>query len=536
MIRLGMTYLLQYKKSFISYIILSFLLGIISLILPLITGSIINNLTELKSIKVLMNLCLLFSIISFIRIIIQFISQKLYIFTQTNAGFQLNLDVIEHVKKVSLNFVNSQETSYLNQRINNDSNSIIIFLISLFNNFVINAVSMLFSLYLLYKINIIIGLMLSLLLLIYFCMYITFKKKLFSMSLLFKESQSRFFSALNEQLTNVKFVKEHSVYEFFSNKLKTAFYSFLKKITKSQLFFYFYNSLDSIISLCAQISVYIIGGILVIKGVLDLGTFTIVISYFQMLLTAIKYFSSLGTTYQDTIVSYKRIINIFNYKEQGNGDVKIDKINSINLNNVYFGYNDKNIIKNFSYQFKKGKVYGIVGNNGAGKSTLIELILGLYIDEYKGKILYNHINIDKIDMIDLRLRKISVLEQEPMLINTSIGKNIILTKYHSRAKCAQVIKQLNFSDFFLNLPNGLNTNINEKSNNISGGEKQKIALVRQLCKSSDLIIFDEPTSALDIESKKNLIEYLTSIKKDKIILMIAHDEKLKTYYDKVINL
>lgn len=536
MIKLAITYLLQYKKSFVFYIILSFVLGVISLFTPLVTGSIINNITSSRSVDNLIYMCILFSSISITKILLQFISQKLYIFTQSSAAFKMNLDVIEHVERVSLKFINSQETVYLNQRINNDSNNIIIFTISLINNFTTNILSLLFSIFLLFQISIIIGLVLSLLLIIYLLMYLLFKKKLYTMSLLNKESQSKFFSALNEQLMNVKFIKEHSVYHRFTNKLIRSFEVFLKNITKSQLFIYLYSSLDSIICLIAQIFVFFTGGIYVINGNLEVGTFTILISYFQILLNSIKYFSSLGTNYQDSIVSYQRIIDILNLKEQSNGTKKIKKIQSIKLSNLSFKYNKKSVIKNFSYSFYPGKIYGIIGNNGVGKSTLLELIAGLYIDEYEGSILYNDTNIKDIDMIDLRLKKISFLEQEPTLTNDSVGKNILLTEHHNRKNCSEIINKLALSDFFLNLSDGFKTKINEKSSNISGGEKQKIALVRLLCKNSDLIICDEPTSALDLNSKLKLMTYLSLIKKDKIIIMIAHDEKMLMYYDIVIQL
>ena len=148
----------------------------------------------------------------------------------------------------------------------------------------------------------------------------------------------------------------------------------------------------------------------------------------------------------------------------------------------------------------------------------------MYSDEYNGEILYNDIDIKKLNMVKLRQKRVSLLEQSPYLIEGSSKDNIHLTEEHCDNKYySRMIKK----------------EIGTISNNgegISGGERQKIGILRALSKQSDLLVFDEPTSALDQESKTVFFEILTEIKKEKIIIFISHDKEIDDIADYVIHM
>ena len=88
--------------------------------------------------------------------------------------------------------------------------------------------------------------------------------------------------------------------------------------------------------------------------------------------------------------------------------------------------------------------------------------------------------------------------------------------------------------FIASLPNGLDSMISDSVSNLSGGEKQRISLVRIMLRNPDMIILDEPTSALDKEGKKRLLEYLDSVRKDKLIIISTHDRELASWCDEEI--
>lgn len=255
-----------------------------------------------------------------------------------------------------------------------------------------------------------------------------------------------------------------------------------------------------------------------------------------MIMGCISYFLNLGKSYQDALVSYNRLEEILKKSKEINGKEFMDGIDTIELKNVSFSYdNEKVIIDHFNYKFEKGNIYCIVGQNGNGKSTLINLILGLFNNYYTGEIYYNSLELKQLDMYRMRKRIIGISEQEPKLINNTIESNVTYgIDIYNYDDIRKLLENLNLSiDKF---SKGLDTNINEDSNNISGGEKLKISLARTFLKDPDLIILDEPTSALDVDSIEKLKYILNRIKNKKIILIISHNKNILDISDEIVDL
>ncbi len=529
-------FIFKYKGMFNIYIFLNIMIGILSVITPLISAKIIDNLTYIKSKELLINYSILYAFFIAGNMIIGFLSSYIYIKLQTKSGYELNTHLINHLQNVSLSYFNNTDTVYLNQRINSDSNTVIVFCINVIINVLVNFLTLIFTSIMLIKINYKIAIILIILLTAYIAIYGIFKKPLYKIMLKTKEAQSEFFSKLNEQLFNVKFIKIHSAGKFFAKRLDNTFNSLITKLISSQKLSYLYASCDTAIGLLAQLSIFLIGGFNIISGNMTIGFFTIMTSYFSMMMNSVRYFFNLGKSYQDNLVSYNRIIEILSINKQNNGDVNLNCIDKINVENILFNYGEKIIFNNYNIEFEKGKVYNLVGDNGAGKTTLVNLMLGLYINDYSGKIKYNNINVENIDMYEIKLRCIGVTEQEPILIADTLLNNITFGQKYSNDRLYELIEILNLDNYVSSLDNGLETKINEKSSNISGGEKQKISILRELLKNPEVLIFDEPTSALDGLSKIKLINYLQEIKTDKIIIIISHDEIIKNICDKIINI
>ena len=289
--------------------------------------------------------------------------------------------------------------------------------------------------------------------------------------------------------------------------------------------------------MCAQLTVLVLGLIGISKGTITVGILTISISYFNSILKSVKYFYEFGKLYQVNLVSYNRINELLNIEAQYNGSKKLPCIDSICIEDLQFKNNGRNIFNNLNLAFQKGYIYTLTGRNGAGKSTLMKLLTGMYINEYTGNINYNGIDINNIDMKHMREKFLSVTEQEPLLLNDTILNNLVVNlDYYDEDKLKDLINILNLKEYIDSKPLGINSVINTDSTNLSGGEKQKIAIIKSLMKKSDVIILDEPTSALDKKTILSLKNYLTLIKKNKIILIITHDNTLYDISDIRINI
>ena len=223
-----------------------------------------------------------------------------------------------------------------------------------------------------------------------------------------------------------------------------------------------------------------------------------------------------SSIYQTTKASYDRTQELYNISKTIQGIEDIDEIESIDIKNLSFSYKNKKIIDDFTYEFKKNNVYILKGENGSGKSTLIKLITGME-NSYFGQININGKNIKTINMNNILKKNITVVEQEPNLLGGELRKLIsVINKDINSNRSIELFKKLGLNEEF-----NINDLIIDNSNsNISGGEKQKIAIFLGILKESNVMILDEPTSALDGESKLLLVELLKEVKKDKIIILI----------------
>lgn len=238
-----------------------------------------------------------------------------------------------------------------------------------------------------------------------------------------------------------------------------------------------------------------------------------------------------GQEYQEAYVSFERIKSILEIKEQSKGCIRLNEIKQIRIQDLNFAYDQKETIKSFSTNLKKGKVYGLKGENGCGKSTLIKILMGMYVDEYQGNIIWNDTEMRNLDMDYIREHVISVTEQEPTLIADTIYNNIALYRKLD-VKCIQRAVDC-FGDSILKRDNW-DLQINEKSSNISGGEKQKIAIIRQVVQDGQVMIFDEPTSAMDESGKKQFLQLIDQIKNHKIIIIVSHDNAILNTCDEIL--
>lgn len=530
-------YMKLHCRQLCFYILLCIILGCFSLATPYVSGNFVDYLITGNSIGSLLQYCALYLSLSLGSVLLGYISNKLFISLQTRMGFELNRDVISHIQHLPLSFIEAEDTAYLNQKANNDSNALMTFCISIIQSIVINFVTILLSFLVIFFFNPLIAVSLFILIPCYFIVYQILKKKLFTTSFKFKEKQAEYFSKLFEQISHIKQLKVNALCSQFIYRLNSSFDHVFHAAIQYQKISYIFTGLDSIILCVAHIFLFLYGGILVLEGKLSVGQFTIISSYFSIMLTSTRYFFSLGKNVQDIMVSFKRITEILERTPDPIGSIELTHISKIALHNYSKRFGQKYILNSVSAEFEEGKIYVIAGPNGSGKTTLINSILGLYTNECADKIFYNEYPIGKIDLPKIYQNLLGIVEQEPLLFEDTIYFNITLGSPPKEKGIIDYYTNLFGLDGFINsLPNKMNTIVGENASNLSGGEKQKICLIRALIKNPNVLVLDEPTSALDKESVKAFKDYLTATKKGKITVIVTHDRSLNDIADVVISL
>lgn len=539
MIKFIFSYIKREIFMFAIYIFMTSLILGIGLLIPYIESEFIDGLVYRLNYGFLIRMIILICIINIGNIVLKYIQSLLLVKLQNNTVFFISNDVINHLKKVSILFLSNYDSAYLSSRISNDSETIVSFflnnIIQIVQKFIIMIVA---GVCLIFICNILfLNLILSLIP-IYILIYIILKRNIYEKKMKLVEKQGEFFSVLNWNLRTLKTIKIKVLFEESENLYKNSFSSLFHAIFSFNKISCIFSSLNGICSIILHIIIVFFCGIRTLKGGLTIGKFTLISSYCNMMISAITYYLSFAESYQNSKVSYIRIKEFLNKKIEINGNSKLNNINKIELERITFKYNDNRILfENFTYRFIKGNIYALVGENGTGKSTLLDLILGVLNENYIGNIYYNDKDIDKLDMYYIRKNLIATVEQEPYLNIDTIYNNLVYNINNVDEKLLESLLNKFDLDSKINLlPEKYNTVVNDNIKNLSGGERQKLAIINAILKNSEVIILDEPTSALDFISIDVLKKLLLDLKAKKIIILISHDSNFYDIADYKINI
>ncbi len=508
------------KSEFFTFLILSILSWSINIIMPYIIGDYIDNLINVKAMENIYRFTLISIVLTIFAIISSYLS---------------NMKKVKIVTKTSQIELKKKDAAYLSQRIFSDTEEISSFFITNSIGIVIQVLSIIIVGFMLFKIDWLMSLVLMIFVPIYIISYLAFKKPLYEKGYSVKEEENIFFSDVSYKISNIYFIKLNSLYQNILTEVREKYeklYNIIMKFTKLA---YIFSSLGSTINNLAKIALIFIGGVRIISGNLTIGEFTIMSSYFAIFIGAVNYFLELGKTYQSALICLNRIGEVSTLEKESNGSELVGHIDEIELKNVSFSYNGNgNIFKPISYLFEKGNIYCIVGENGSGKSTLINVILNIY-NNYQGEVFINNKSIKNIDMICARRDLFSVAEQNPALFESNLEANL---KY-SIDNCD--LELLNYYVEAFKLYNGESRSnlsekkVNKKNDTISGGEKQKVSLIRALLKDSHCLILDEPSTYLDEDGMNALKKILYEVKDNKIVIIVTHDDKIREIADHVFS-
>lgn len=280
--------------------------------------------------------------------------------------------------------------------------------------------------------------------------------------------------------------------------------------------------------------IYYVYGFL--NNILNIDTIVLISSYFGEMFKELNSFVDKLNELRDISVSIERYYDFINEREKiiMFGNNKKDKIEgNIIFDNVSFGYNRKEIIKDINIKIPARTITAIVGESGSGKSTLFNLLLRFY-KQNSGKIKIDDIDIFEFDK-ETYSHNISIVKQDSFMFNMSIYENLALIN-PDRNKIMEACKKVRLHEYIENLPNGYDTIISEGGTTLSGGQRQRLSIARTLLKESEIILLDEITSSLNKELSMEIFEILLELKKSHTIVIITHKREEAIKCDNIINI
>ena len=519
-------------KLVLSQIFIIFFLWAVGVVSPYLSGLYIDELIAGISFHSFVAFILIIAAANFLKIALRYLQSLV----STNLGqrmvHQINNILFQKIFTSNYAYYCNIDCAYYIDQINRDSNAVVNFLISNIFNFFLQAATIIASAVIVFQADKLLCVIILLLIPFYICTFLLNKNKMHTAKAALKQRLNQYASNCAEQINKLSYIKRNTLYHEMSERLTRSFNHLLSASLHSVSVDYLFTNLNQVVIILEYLCIIGIGGYKVTTGALSIGLFSVINTYFNMMISSVSYFVGIAGSYQDTKISFQRIQKILQTPDEDKGDLLPESIHQVEVKDFSLQYGSHVILNHCNVIFRAGCIYGLRGPNGTGKTTLLNALVGLFSGEISGHIYYDGISINQLDMPALRRKKISYIEQTPVLLNMSVRDYLHfgIEQNHAVSENQEHLLKVWDIDYLLD------KEMNENGSNFSGGEKQKLALVRALSKESSLILLDEPTSALDKPSVAKLIDLLQSIKSNTIIIVVSHDLDMLEHCDEVINL
>ncbi|MBB6631065.1 ABC transporter ATP-binding protein [Clostridium algidicarnis] len=302
---------------------------------------------------------------------------------------------------------------------------------------------------------------------------------------------------------------------------------------KAQVWSGYIMPLMNVINNIGFAAVAAIGGVLAVKDLITVGIIASFISYSRQFARPLNDLASIFNTFQSAVAGAERVFETLDEKEEPrdikNAQVLSNVRGDVEFQNVTFGYNeDSYVLKDISFNVKRGENIALVGPTGAGKTTIVNLLTGFY-NVSKGDILIDGKSIKKYTKDSLR-KAFGIVLQDSYLFSDTIKENIRYGNLNATDEEIESAAKLANADAFISkLPKGYNTIISEGGVSLSQGEKQLVSIARAILSNPSILVLDEATSSVDTRTELKIQEALLGVMKGRTSFIIAH--RLSTIKD-----
>jgi ABC-type multidrug transport system fused ATPase/permease subunit len=322
-----------------------------------------------------------------------------------------------------------------------------------------------------------------------------------------------------------KYLKSTGRYESYTNKMRGTIdeiESYNKKM----------GYINSIVSAAREpIAMIIVIGVIIIQVKVfeqNIATLLLSLLFFQRSMSFIMALQNNWNTFlsfSGSIYNLQDFLSEINSKKEIRGTKKIEKfIGDIIIQDAYFGFIESEpIIKNVNLHLIRNQTFAFVGESGSGKTTLVNILTGL-LTINRGKYIIDGVDSKEIDMRTFQNR-IGYITQEPVIFDDNVFNNVTFWDEKTPEnlhKFWEALRKASILEFIESLPGKENAPLGNNGVMVSGGQKQRLSIARELYKDIDILIMDEATSALDSETERSIQENIDALKGQYTIIIIAH--------------
>lgn len=518
------------KKYILGLIIFICLGGLVTTILPMVHQNIINDVFVKNDFSDFY----LFMVVMTVMYLLQciFALLKDYFQAKTDADIKLLLR-----KELNDSIAKKQYAEYLMQgneqvitRYTNDANVISHHFSEEIFDLLEQSVILVLAIYMVCKISAVFLLGIVVFLGIY---YVVSKKIGEMLQKAIKKLQIRREQSLGcftENYTNNMLVKVNNLYEWIGERFLKVYQREYAQSIKTDIIYSSSINIAKFIVNSLVICSWAVSGYYIRTGKGTIGDIVALTEYIGLLVSPIFYFGQFNNSLQGVNASIERLEEEFSVpSEKVDVGESLTGISEISLRDIEFQYKSGTFqMKIDRLDMKKGEIIGLKGESGCGKTTLVNLLMQLYVAG-KGTIYINNKDYRTIKLSDIRAC-IGYVPQDSIFFEGTIRENLFGN--FAQEDIERLSAELDLFHDIQRMDNGYEYILKKNASNISGGQQKRIDALRVLLADKDVIIFDEATAMLDKKRRDAFFELITKLKKEKIIIMITHNNSEWDYFDK----
>lgn len=517
--------ILPQKKLLITIILASLLLSIIGILASTFSKVIMDEIIPYQLKNSLFIFLIIYGLIAFVRTLLSSFKDQIVLYLSRKVDIPLLMGYYNHIIHLPYAFFALRKVGDIITRFQ-DAMTIKNIFTQVSISLLLDVMLALISSIILFNLNSNLFLILVIMVFINIILIYIFKKPYKKLNYEQMEAGAYMNSQLIESMQNIETIKSQNDELQQIHKLENRFVSLLKISYKEGTLKNIQSVISNFVGMLGNLVFMGIGALFIIDGEMSIGDLLVFQTLSQYFIEPVQNLVSLQLTFQEASIAMTRLNELMSLdREDVDKDTKVSDISlrgDIEFKDVTFAYGSRPpIIKDLNLIIPQGKKIAFVGESGAGKSTLAKLILK-FMEVKEGKITIASYDIEDIDQNFLRSHIAYIPQNIEMFTGTIIDNLKVGNPEATYEEIINACRMSGASTFIERLPNRYGTFIEEGGSNLSGGEKQRLAIARALLSKSHLFIFDEATSNLDSFSEKKMHDLLFHKIHDTTSIIIAH--------------
>ena len=519
-------YIKPYAGKMIFAFALSAIGGICGLFAPMITQHALDEAIPNKDYNMLYTLCAILVGVFILSVIFSTFRSKVMVRVSQSIIYDIRKDVFGHLQELPFQYYDDRPHGKILIRVVNYVNSVSDMLSNGLINIVLEIMNLIFIVVFMYIVDARLAtvVLCGVPVLGVFMMWIKNKQRKAWQQVSNKNSNLNAYlqeNIVGARITQI-FAREDENAEIFATLSNNCRKSWMWAVRFTNLV---WPGIDNI-SVIVRALIYIFGLLVFVNGNTTVGVIVAITGYAARFWQPIMNLGNIFNNFINNIAYLERIFETIDEPvtvKDAPDAVEMPEIKgAVSFENVTFAYEEgKNVLHNVSFEVKPGESVALVGPTGAGKSTIVSLISRFYNLE-KGRILIDGQDISKVTLKSLR-SQMGIMLQDSFIFSGSIKNNILYGKLDASDEEVVSASKVVCADAFISgMPNGYETEVKERGDMLSQGQKQLISFARTLLSDPKILILDEATSSIDVQTEKALQKGLDAMLKGRTSFIIAH--------------